>query len=412
MVVKNLMVSRDSSILACDVCNSDEIAETIEGYVCRNCGMVLAIIKLQYDIPFKEKAIQNSKGLGITQIGTNRERKTSSHSWKLYRLNKQNLIDENKRDAEIKAEKEISTILELLRFSNSFAEGIFSKFKEIWPQLYPGSRYRNPEKLVPIIMYYYLKLQNIVIDKDELVDVSEISRDEFGSFQLQILHYFPEYKLRKRRNYISQRLLEIKEHFNLDMEFYRLSKCILNKLWRYINNTKDDVVAGLCASILVLCAFKDKISTHKVCKFLNIEMSTIQCQVKDKIFKRFKISGFTTLVKSSGLLRVFLREIGLLTSKEVNQMEIKQKKPQKVITLNLNNARKIFNPLNEHYLFESVIEGKNILLGYLEVEKFKVNRESSEKCRIVTRVEINLTLGNLFLSKDPPYYKINKKEIT
>jgi len=402
MVVKNLVASLDSSILACDVCNSDEIVETIEGYVCRNCGMVLAIIKLQYNIPYKEEAIQNSKGLGITQIGTNRERKTSPHSWLLYRLNKQNLIVESKRDAEIEAERVIPIILEKLRLTNSFAEGIYAKFKEIWPKLKAGSIYRNSEKLVAIIMYYYLKFQNIVIDKDELVDVSEISRDEFGKFQFQILQYFPEYKLRKRRELISKKLLRIKEKFNLDIEFYMVSKAILDELWKFINNTKDDVVAGLCASISVLVADDKQVKVHNVCKFLNIRMSTIQLQVKDKICKRFKISGFTTLVRSSGLLRVFLSKIGLLTSQEVNNMEIKQKKPQKVITPNLNNACRIFNPLNEHYLFELVNEDKNIILGYIKVEKFEGNGESFEKYGIMSRVKIHLILGNLFHSKDPP----------
>ncbi|MFW9879581.1 MAG: hypothetical protein ACFFG0_41425, partial [Candidatus Thorarchaeota archaeon] len=176
--------------------------------------------------------------------------------------------------------------------------------------------------------------------------------------------------------------------FNLDMDFYLLSKNILDKLWEYINNTKDDVVAGLCASIAVLCAFKDRVSTYKVCKFLNIKMSTIQLQVKEKICKRFKISGFTTLVRSAELLKVFLREIGLLPS-------------QGVITLNLNNARRIFNPLNEHCLFEVVTEDKKVILGYLEVEKFDI--ESLKKIGIMRRVNIDLTLGILFPSKDPPH---------
>jgi len=396
MVVKNLVVGVDSPTLTCDVCNSDEIAETIEGYMCRNCGIVHTITKLQFDIPFKEEAVQNSKGLGITQIGTNRERETSPQSWLLYRLNKQNLIVENKRDAEIRAEKAIYTILELLRISKSFVEGIFMKFKEIWPQLYPGSRYRNPEKLVAITMYYYLKLQNIVIDKDELVDVSEISRDEFRNFQLQILQYFPEYKLRERREFISKKLLRIREQFNLDMKFYTLSKTILDKFWRFINNTKDDVVAGLCASISVLCAFKDKVSTHKVCKFLNIRMSTIQLQVKGKICKRFKISGFTTLVKSSGLLRVFLREIGLLTNIEFDKNE----KPIKVIKVELKGACKVFKPLNDHYLFEFISENQNSLIGYLEVDYDQL--KSDDNKQIIRIVKLDVILGFIYPNKDPP----------
>ncbi|MFX1529571.1 MAG: hypothetical protein ACFFBC_00515 [Promethearchaeota archaeon] len=395
MVVKNLGVNLDSFRLTCDECNSEEFAETIEGYVCRDCGMVLTVAKLQFDVPFKQETNQHSKRLGFTQIGTKRERKTSPHSWLLYRLNTQNLIVESEREAGIKAEKKISKILESLKFNNSFTEGICKKFKEIWPKLKVGSIYRNPEKLVTVIMYYYLRLQNIVIYKDELVEVSEISREEFRNFQTQVSQYFPEYKLRERRELISQQLLRIREHFNLDMDFYMLSKNILNKLWRYINNTKDDVIAGLCASIAVLCADNEPVRVHNICEFLNIRMSTIQLQVKKKIFNKFKINGFTTLVKSSGLLKTFLEKIGISMS-------------QGMIFLNLNNNFRIFNPLNEHYFFELVTEDpKSVIFGYIKIGKIKDN---IEEYGIMMNVKINLTLGKLYPSKDPPN-RINRMEV-
>ena len=88
------------------------------------------------------------------------------------------------------------------------------------------------------------------------------------------------------------------------MAFYFQSKKILFKLWDNIKNTKDDVIAGLIASISILCSFKDNnVSVSSICKKLGIKMSTIQSQVKKRIFEEFKISGFTTLIKSTDLLK-------------------------------------------------------------------------------------------------------------
>ena len=60
--------------LECDICGSSDIIENPEGYVCRDCAVVLEIQKLQYDRPYNEDLIQYAKGVGKTQIGTRRER--------------------------------------------------------------------------------------------------------------------------------------------------------------------------------------------------------------------------------------------------------------------------------------------------------------------------------------------------
>ena len=71
----------------CDLCNSKNIVETIQGYVCRACGVELTIQKLQYDRPYTEDVVQYARGLGKTQIGNKRERLTSQNSRSLKRLN-------------------------------------------------------------------------------------------------------------------------------------------------------------------------------------------------------------------------------------------------------------------------------------------------------------------------------------
>jgi len=167
------------------------------------------------------------------------------------------------------------------------------------------------------------KSENISINEAKLLEVSKITKKEFNSFKLQIQKFIPQYKERDRKQYIIQKILEVSEHFKLGMEFYHQAKHILYKLWDVINNTTDDVIAGLVSSISLLCAFNDaKVSVSSICTRLGIKMSTIQSQVKKRIFEQFKISGFTTLIKSTDLLQKVMQKMGLLKFDLVSECEL------------------------------------------------------------------------------------------
>ena len=62
-----------NNVLTCDICGSCDIVETIEGYSCRNCGVVLDTLKLEYHQPYNKDIMQYAV-LGTTQIGSPRER--------------------------------------------------------------------------------------------------------------------------------------------------------------------------------------------------------------------------------------------------------------------------------------------------------------------------------------------------
>ncbi|KKK98276.1 hypothetical protein LCGC14_2644390, partial [marine sediment metagenome] len=72
--------------LTCDLCDSNDIVETIQGYVCRTCSVELTIQKLRYDRPYSEDVVLYARGLGKTQIGNKKEKVTSPDSCSLKRL--------------------------------------------------------------------------------------------------------------------------------------------------------------------------------------------------------------------------------------------------------------------------------------------------------------------------------------
>ncbi|KKL26022.1 hypothetical protein LCGC14_2399460, partial [marine sediment metagenome] len=296
----------------CDLCNSSDVVETIQGYVCRACGVELTIQRLQYDRPYTEDVVQYARRLGKTQIGNKRERLASPNSRSLGRLSWHNSKMGNEESVIFRAQKEISRIFEVLDLPRPVKKRVIDIFSKVRARLKPRSRLRNPEKLSSILVYMVLKLENIAVFKDELVKNSELTIEEFNRFFMQVKHYLPEYSGRDRVICISQKLLEITEHFGLEMPFYFFAKKVMHRLWRVVKNTTDNVIAGLCASITALCSYKGVINVSSICELINIKMSTIQWQVKKKIFEEFKLAGFKSLVRSSDLLKKFMTKIGLI----------------------------------------------------------------------------------------------------
>lgn len=387
----------------CDNCDSDEIVETREGYSCRACGIVLEVQKFEYNHPYYNEDRLQHAILGVTQIGSVRERLQYQNSVRLEKLNKLHSILNNKGAVFNKARIEISRILNYLNLPESPKRAIFDKFKHFYAALKPGTKYRNPEKLVPLTIYFYLKFQNISIKEAELLEVSKISKKEFNAFKLQIQNFFPQYKIRNRKEYITQRILEITEHFQLGMDFFYHSKIVMNKLWEGIKNTKDDVIAGLVCSLIALCLYKENIAVNAICKKLGIKMSTIQTQVKKRIFERFRVSGFVSLVKSSNLLKQIMNKLELI---EINEKSNKIEAPDDIIEIILGNGVQISNNSNNVDFHFYVIRDNSTLPIIVSLQLFN-HREDKIKDLKTPNMElehdyINLELLRFYTGKGPP----------
>lgn len=387
------------SYLECDICGSADIVDTKGGYVCRECGIVLEIQKLQYDQPYNEDIIQYARGVGQTQIGTRRERAISPLSINLHRLNKHNSITDNEKAVIEKARIEISRIFNFLSLAehDSIKKMALDKFKMVRNKLRPGSKYRNIEKLSSLIIYFCFKLRNISINPNELIEISMISKKEFNDFILQIQRYLPKYAERNRQDYILQRVLEISEHFELGMPFYFLAKKIMLRLWSGIKNTTDNVVAGLISSISLICSDNRAVSVSIICNRLGIRMSTVQAQVKKKIFDRFKVKDFVSLIKSSDLLVKIMEKLGLIESVEQQEVSIEDH-----VEIVLGNAAETFNMQNTigYYYFAVRGETKSPIIITLKINGFPLNFEKPPKLK--TQVLLNFELYKYQSSKDPP----------
>lgn len=331
----------------CDLCDSINIIETTEGYVCGDCGVVLDMQKLEYHRPYNDDIIQYAP-LGQTQIGTKRERMRLPNSVQWEQRQKLHRIRSNEKVVIRTAKKEISRIFSALHLPNSYQAIVLEKVKMIRTKFRPRTKYRNVEKLVPLVMYHIFKLENIAINEEDLITTSGMTKKEFKDFFLQVRRYINEYKSRNRQEYVIQKILRVTESFGLGMDFYYFSRKILDRLWKLIKNTTDDVIAGVVTSIAILCSYQDKVSVNALCSNIGIRMSTVQFQVRERIFKQLKVAGFISLVRSSDLLRTIMEKLGLLEPEEVPLEE-----PADIIEIIVGDASRVFNCHNgvDYYFF-------------------------------------------------------------
>jgi len=238
-----------------------------------------------------------------------------------------------------------------------------------------------------------------VINSAELLDISGLDKKEFNAFKLQYRKYNSEYKTRNRQEYIVQKIFQITESFGLGMEFFYTSKKIMYKLWELIKNTTDEVIAGVTTSISALCSYKDEVSVHALCKKLGIRMSTIQFQVRERIFEQLKVDGFESLVRSRDLLRMIIEKLGLLEPKE---------KPADIVEIILGNASQIFNFNNgvNYYLFAVKTNHNNPVIITVEMYNPVINNKLARGYGVEREKSLDLSLDYKFLyyhmAKGPP----------
>jgi transcription initiation factor TFIIIB Brf1 subunit/transcription initiation factor TFIIB len=318
MAIKNYPknTTGDTMNLTCDLCNSHEIIKTDQGFVCSECGLVLEQQRMEYHRPYEQQRVQHSVSQGGTTIGYTRERFRNKNSRKLDRLQKIQYTQPNRNYVNYSAKIEISRLLTGLDLPHSFKEPIFKVFKVIRAKLQKGTKYRNPDKLVPTLIYFYCKKEKVTVDERELLEISKVNKKDYSYCKLKISGLIPKYYERNRKKLILNKVLGIIEEYGLEMDFYRDVKTILMKLWEGIKLTTDDVIAGLVSSIAILCHYRETITVSAICKTLNIEMSTIQSQVKRKIIQRFNVPGFQSLVSSADLLKTVMYKLGVFNSLE------------------------------------------------------------------------------------------------
>ncbi len=87
------------------------------------------------------------------------------------------------------AQHEISRILNRLNLPVDYESDIFRKFKNIWEKMNPEGYYRDPEILVPLVIYFFFRFRDISVNIYRLLEISQIKKKDFYCFVFQIVEY-------------------------------------------------------------------------------------------------------------------------------------------------------------------------------------------------------------------------------
>ncbi|NVM55924.1 MAG: hypothetical protein HWN66_19645 [Candidatus Helarchaeota archaeon] len=188
------------------------------------------------------------------------------------------------------ARKEVSRILNCLNLPLSLKPIIIETFTNIHATLHPGTKYRVPEKLVPLTTFFILKQQKISFNEADLLEIALLSKKEFEAFKHQILDFNPQYQKQTRKKYVLHKILAFAEHFKLGMIFFYRSKLLLYELWDDAKEIDDDIIAGLVASISVIKESESNINLSQICKWFEIKEIVLRNMLEKKIIKKLSLS--------------------------------------------------------------------------------------------------------------------------
>jgi len=129
-------------------------------------------------------------------------------------------------------------------------------------------------------------------------------------------------------------------------------------------------------------------------------MSTIQSQVRKKVFEKFGIEGFVSLVKSAGLLKKIFEKLGLVEGEQVEPPE------ENKVDLVFGNATEIFNyhDNSDYYFFALPTENNSSTIAYVRVYHPLMDFEGSEKSTKHTQKLLDFNIIKYYKGKDPPVY--------
>jgi len=177
-------------------------------------------------------------------------------------------------------------------------------YQTIWGQV--RVYYKKAERLVPVVLYMFLKIKCINLNPNKIIEVSNLTKKQFKIFFMEAVRFCPEYFSRDRIKMIQKLLLSVIVHFHFDREFIQVSDSLLRKFWNRLINTTDSNIAGIICVLTMVKLDVNSVNYSMICKKLGIQMSSVFYQVKHSILSSETAEKFTGFKRSPNLLKPLL----------------------------------------------------------------------------------------------------------
>ncbi len=184
--------------------------------------------------------------------------------------------------------------------------GFHSFYQKVLNNIQKGTQYRNPIKLTPIALYLFMKTNGFDIASKDYYEAAGLSREQFRKGLMCVRNYCPEYINRDKRGIVLRKIINVRTHFSFNSQFTEISECLLEKLWVFIKDTKEEIIAGVICILTMIKLPVHNVKYDIICKKLGVKFGTITNQVKYNLCKSFKIEGFKGFRRTSYLLKPVL----------------------------------------------------------------------------------------------------------
>ena len=135
-------------------------------------------------------------------------------------------------------------------------------------------------------------------------------------------------------------------------------------------------------------------------------MSTIQTQVKRKIFNKFRVEGFVSLIKSSDLLVKTMEKLGLLEPSPDTSEELPSEVAvsEEHVELVFGTASEVFNSHNEFDYYFFAVRGEYKAPAFITVKfnELKNNSHFRRRSKIKRYNLLDFEVYKYYNSKGPP----------
>ncbi len=229
----------------CNECGSDEIILKDPYLTCSQCGTTLDSEIALPQIGDPSHCAPLDKEQASTKIGSLEERKNSLDPLTVERMNNMQNYSSNDKKRIKEAREMVLRILNNLQVPNRTLKiVVLNKYIELY-DTHPNSRnLRSTEKIIPVLIYYFCKVHNVIINEANLRDISGISRKIFNELKKMVYAFLPEYKkyrLTGIKDFVWCMLFQfINNSFENDPNIHAksldISDKLLNKLWKMQRN--------------------------------------------------------------------------------------------------------------------------------------------------------------------------------
>ena len=195
--------------------------------------------------------------------------------------------------------------LKLSNFSKNKNEYIYF-FEQVHSRIPPQKKIANPEILIPITIFVFLRMKLAPITPSTFVESNIMSKMELAKHLREYLHYIPEYQSRNRRGLVMAMITHVGDILEYPKAFLEKCERLLDVFWRELSHTTERVTAATVFCLTLIYVEDAPPPFIGICNQFGVQMSTIIYQIKHKLIERHRIKGFTTLRQSISLVKQFL----------------------------------------------------------------------------------------------------------